>query len=239
MKKLSLISLSILGIGLVACGKESDFKKAINAKLSSSPECLSVYNSTLFSTSLNSDDFKKFKDKNAGAFIVEQKFDKNGKQDSWNLDSEKQAFAQFDALTAVGLLTKSTESLPTYDWNKKADGGYNLYTVYSLTEKGKATAAKVETNGMAKSMFGDNGNRIFCYATPEVVKIENYTEGDGFGGVHFANVKYSYQYSNIADWASNTEVKAAFTEISKTLDNPNKVSSMNVIKTNNGWSTKL
>lgn len=239
MKKLPLISLLILGVGLSACGKEGDFKKAINAKISQRPECLSVNASIGYSYGVNQDDYKKLDTKTKGAYVVSQKFDKTGKDTDYSPDLTKQTFAKLNALTDAGLLSKSTESLPTYDWNKKPDGGYYTYTIYTLTDAGKATAAKVEASGMSKALFGDSGQRVFCYASPEVDKIENYTEGEGMGGVHFADVKYSYKYINIADWATKPEIKEAFPEISKYLDNPDKTDKMEVAKTNNGWSTDL
>lgn len=235
MKKLTLLSLAVIGTSLVACGKESDFKKAINAHISQRPECLRIYSDSISSSRVNRDAAAKLEEETKGKFVVSQQFDSTGKDTSY---SNPKTLSQLNALVAVGLLSKSTESLPTQDWDKKPDGGYYTYTIYTLTDAGKATAAKVETNGLAKSMFGDSGNRIFCYATPEVVKIENYTEGS-YGGMDVVRVKYSYKYTNVADWANNADVKAAFPEISKNLDNPDKTNDNDLIKTKNGWSTDL
>lgn len=240
MKKLTLILATVIGAtSLVACGKESDFKKAINAKISQSPECLSVPSGdTGGYMDLNESEVKALKDKTKGAYIVSQSFDKNSKEDMLS-DYAKKDLAQFDALANAGLLTKSTEKLSTINWmDKQPNGGYRLFTIYTLTDAGKNTAAKVEVSGMAKSLFGDNGNRVFCYATPEVVKIENYTEGS-YGGMDVVRVKYSYKYTNVADWANNADVKAAFPDISRNLDNPDKTNDNDLIKTKNGWSTDL
>jgi hypothetical protein len=141
-------------------------------------------------------------------------------------------------LTGAGLLTKSTESLVTYSvWGEKKANGFYKYTIYTLTDAGKATAAKVETNSMS-AMFGDTGQRIFCYAHPVVEKIENYTEADN-SGYHMAEVKYSYKYVDVADWINKAGVKEAFPVIAKTLDDTDKTSKTTLVKTNNGWSTDL
>lgn len=239
MKKISLTSLVLLSVGLVACGKEGDFKKAINTKLSQQPVCLDLSTNIDYNSGVNQDDFKKIEDKTKGMYVISQHYDKSGKNTDWSQEQTKEQLNQFDVLTSVGLLTKASESLPTYDWNKKPDGGYYIYTIYTLTDAGKATAIKVEASSMSKALFGDSGQRIFCYASPEVEKIENYTEGEGMGGVHYAKVKYSYKYVNIADWATKPKVKSAFPQIAKYLDNPDKTSTMEVAKTNNGWSTDL
>ncbi|HCY39070.1 MAG TPA: hypothetical protein DHV02_04335 [Neisseriales bacterium] len=236
MKKI-LVSLTAVSICLVACGKESDFKKAINEKKSKAPVCLSVSSDSIDASYTNDDDLKKLKAKTAGAYVISQDYDENGKNSDYSPEQTKNKFVQLDSLTGAGLLTKSTESLVKYSgWGGKKTNGFYKYTIYTLTDAGKATAAKVETNSMSSAMFGDTGQRIFCYATPEVEKIENFTEADD-SGYHVAKVKYSYKYVDVADWINKAGVKEAFPVIAKTLDNPDKTAKINLFKTNNGWST--
>lgn len=239
MKKFTLIITSVIcTASLVACGKESDFKKAINADISQSPKCLNIYNSTYgVDSNLTEVDSAKIKDKIKDSYVVVQNFDKNGKNSPYREENEQKQLAQFNSLTNAGLLAKSTEKLSTINWDNKPDGGYKIFTIYTLTDAGKNTAFKGKTNGIA-SAFGYDGRNIFCYATPEVNKIENYTEGD-MGGRQFAEVKYSYDYINVASWANKEDVRAAFPEIAKNLDNPDKTSKTALMKTNNGWSTDL
>ena len=236
MKKI-LVSLTAVSICLVACGKEGDFKKAINDKISQTPVCLSVSSGYIDSSFTNNDDLKKFKAKTAGAYVISQHYDEAGKDSDYSPEQTKNKFVQLDSLTDAGLLTKSTESLVTYSvWGEKKANGFYKYTIYTLTEAGKATAAKVETSAMSKTMFGDTGQRIFCYAHPVVEKIENYTEADD-SGYHVAKVKYSYKYVDVADWINKAGVKEAFPVIAKTLDDTDKTAKINLFKTNNGWST--
>lgn len=236
MKKI-LVSLTAVSICLVACGKEGDFKKAINEKKSKAPVCLNISSDYINGSYTNDDDLKKLKAKTAGAYVISQHYDEVGKNSDYSPEQTKNKFVQLDSLTGAGLLTKSTESLVTYSvWGEKKANGFYKYTIYTLTDAGKATAAKVETNSMSSAMFGDTGQRIFCYATPEVEKIENYTEADD-SGYHVAKVKYSYKYVDVADWINKPGVKEAFPEIAKTLDNQDKTAKINLFKTNNGWST--
>ena len=263
MKKI-LVSLTAVSICLVACGKEGDFKKAINDKINQNKNdkiaCLHIYAgdglsvssdningvytggaSLSSTTSTNNGELEKFKAKAAGAYVISQHYDKTGKNLDDFPEKTRNKFVQLDSLTGAGLLTKSTESLVTYGLfgDKKADG-FNKYTMYTLTEAGKSTTATAGAsyNISANDDVFNNGGRVFCYAHPVVEKIENYTEADR-GGNHMANVKYSYKYVDVADWINKPGVKEAFPEIAKTLDNPDKTAKINLFKTNNGWSTDL
>lgn len=237
MKK-KLISLTAISICLVACSKEGDFKKAINNKISQTPKCLDLYISDGFNSAYNAnkDDLQKLQDNNKDAYVVREEYDENGKSKD-NSERNKQELTQLNALADAGLLTKSAESLPAYGWNKKQTG-YYMFQIYKLTDAGKATAANVKVDLTSKALFGDNGQRIFCYATPEVKNIENYTEGET-SGYHVAEIKYSYEYTNVADWTNKSQIKEAFPEIAKALDNADKTRTIQLVKTSKGWSADL
>lgn len=237
MKKI-ILNLSAISICLVSCGKESQFKTAINDKLSKdSYKCLSLPSSYYgYGMSANEDDYKKFQEKTKGSIVEYSQYDKDGKTSDIS-DSKKEDIAQLEALTSAGFFTKTTESLPTYfGWgeNKKPDGGYYSYVIYTPTAEADKTRVKVDTNSMSKSLFGDNGNRIFCYAHQEVDKIDSYTEGNF--GVEFVDVKYAYKYVDIADWINKPGIKEAFPEIDKALNDPDKNDHMELVKTSKGWS---
>ena len=240
MKKLSLITMLMLSVTLVACSKESDFKNAINAKISQQRECLNIRSDVRSAAGdVNDADYKKFQDKTKDSFVIGQRFGKDGKVEDYAPEYTKNRFAQLDALVGVGLLSKTSESLPIYSlWDKKPDGRYYTFAVYTLTDAGKATQAQVKPSAMAVMLSGDSGKRVFCYAKLQVDNIDNYTEGNT-NGYQIAEVKYTYKYVDIADWANNSEVKTTFPEISKELENPNKVSTITLVKTKNGWSTDL
>ena len=242
MKKLLVISSIFLS--LVGCSKEGDFKKAINNKISQRPKCLDLYIPDGFNSAYNAnkDDLQKLQDKNKDAYVIPEEYDENAKSKNkgfmWdNSERNKQMLTQLNALADAGLLTKSAESLPAYGWDKKQTG-YYMFQIYKLTDAGKATAANVKVDLTSKALFGDNGQRIFCYATPEVKNIENYTEGET-SGYHVAEIKYSYEYTNVADWTNKSQIKEAFPEVAKALDDADKTRTIQLVKTNKGWSADL
>lgn len=160
---MSVICLSLLSISLVACGKESDFKKAINTELSnSSYQCLFISNPGINSYYVNDDDLAKFKEKTKNSYVVKTYENRDGKTAAENV--YKQEVARLDALVSAGLLTKSSESLPTHDFFNKKTNGYDSYGVYSLTDAGKATGVQTKVSEWSKALNGDKGNRIFCYS---------------------------------------------------------------------------
>jgi hypothetical protein len=236
MKKLLVIS-SIF-ISLVGCSKEGDFKKAINNKISQTPKCLDLYilGGFNYAYNANKDDLQKLQDNNKDAYVIREEYDENGKSKD-NSERNKQELTQLNALADAGLLTKSAESLPAYGWDKKQTG-YYVFQIYKLTDAGKATAANVKVDLTSKALYGDNGQRIFCYATPEVKNIENYTEGET-SGYHVAEIKYSYEYTNVADWTNKSQIKEAFPEIAKALNDTDKTRTIQLVKTNKGWSADL
>ena len=66
----------------------------------------------------------------------------------------------------------------------------------------------------------------------------NFTEHD-FSGQKIVEVKYRYKYIDVADWINNPEIKAAFPEIDETLNKANKVKTIGLMETNNGWQARL
>jgi hypothetical protein len=238
MNRKLLIGLAVTSLSLVACSKEGDFKKAINANLSQDPACLNIKDDSDRGSGfyLDKKQLQAFRDKTKGLIVNYQRFDKNGKNLEMDTTSEqrKKSDEMLGALVTIGLLTKSTESLPTIGvWPKKPDGGYYLYTIYTLTEAGKKTEATVKTSGMMAAIAGDTGHRTFCYAKREVTSIDNYTEGNS-NGFQVASVEYTYKFTDIADWVNKPVFKATFPKIVDSL-NGKYTDKTTLVKKNNGW----
>lgn len=139
---------------------------------------------------------------------------------------------QLDALVKVGLLKKTQEIKQGIGWDKKLlDDVFFTVNIYTLTDEGK------ETNHKSSGFFGEHEESL-CYAHPQVDSILNYAE-EKFSGQDLMEVKYSYQYVDVADWAMNKEVQTEFPEINKILNASDKTSKITLIKTNNGWQTDL
>ncbi|HRG63315.1 MAG TPA: hypothetical protein PLP75_09925 [Burkholderiales bacterium] len=239
MNKKLLITLAVTSLSLVACSKEGDFKKAINTNLSQKPACLNIKDDGGRGDGFYLDEkqLQAFRDKTKGLIVNSQRFDKNGKnlETDRTLEQRKKSDEMLGALVTVGLLTKSTESLPTIgSWPKKPDGGYYLYTIYTLTEAGKKTEITVKPSLSMVAYAGDTGHRTFCYAKREVASIDNYAEGNSEAGFKIATVEYTYKFTDVADWVYKPAFKAMFPKFVDSL-NTKYTDTITLVKKNNGW----
>ncbi len=221
MNKTLLATLFTTAVLLSACGKDGDFKSAINKSIQGNYSCLNLI-SPLYVPWMDNKELEQYKRENSFVLVDVMK---DGKiyESSPNSNGA-------DALVKAGLLTKTTKTEHAIGvWDKKPIKG-TIFTInlYNFTDAGKQTI---------KTGPGDF-KYTFCYAHPEVDSILNYTEQD-LSGQKIVEVKYSFKYVDVADWVSKTEIKAAFPEIEKKLDNSDKTDRIVLIKTNNGWQTNL
>ena len=221
MNKMLLTTLFATTVFLSACGKEGDFKSAINKSIQGDYSCLNL-TSPVYVAWMDNKELEQYKKENSLVLVDVMK---DGKIYESSLNSDGA-----DALVKAGLLTKTTKTEHAIGvWDKKPIKG-TIFTInlYNFTDAGKQTI---------KTGPGDF-KKTFCYAHPEVDSILNYAEED-LGGKKIVEVKYSYKYVDVADWVNKTEIKAAFPEIDKSLNNPDKTTTTGLIKTNNGWQTGL
>ncbi len=228
MKKIVLVGAVLtIAMSVVGCSKKSQFESAINTKLKDDYSCLR------FSGAFENLDFdfpasarKKYDDNNMEVVIKRQK---DGQLDPHDSGYDDQKEAQLNALVKVGLLKKNEETQPAIDINSQQPiaGKSFLVELYNLTSDGE------------KVVQGDNEyNRQICYAHRQVDDILNYVEETAMGH-QMAEIKYSYKYVGIAPWAKDKDVLAAFPEIDQTLNEKDKTSMIDLVKTNNGWQTGL
>ena len=232
MKKNLLITLIGAATLLSACGKESEFKSAINKSIETDYYYLNL-SSSGFVPGMDDEELAQYKREN---LLVLVDVEKNGKIDqssSYDTDNSNKA----NALVKAGLLAKTTKTEQAIgSWDKKPiKGTVFLINLYNLTDAGKQTVKEKHYSGL----FGSGDRQYtFCYAHPQVDSILNFTEQE-LGGQKVVQVKYSYKFVDVADWVNKTEIKAAFPEIDKSLNNPDKTTTTGLIKTNNGWQTNL
>ncbi len=223
----SVLSMTLL---LSACGKESSFKSAINKDLSEEYSCLDVTAMQYYSPPYNGFDRKVFDEyaKNNTALFIKTK--KNGTLEALD-DNEKQEALQLDTLAQIGFFKKTQETQQgKNDWNGSPIPELSFEVdLYNLTDKGEKA---LKENPSAKT------ENLFCYAHRRVDSILNYTE-ENAEGRDLAEIKYSYKYTDLASWAKNDDVKAAFPEIEKTLNKEDKIGRTVLMKTNNGWQSSL
>jgi hypothetical protein len=211
---------------LTACGKESAFKSAINKELEDKYQCLKVANFNISDLSaLRVSDIDTLRQNMA--VIVQTK--KNGQLEPLSAEATKDVQA-LDALVKVGLLKKTQETQQATKWNGQLiDDKFYVMDLYNLTDAGQKTVK-------GKNFLGRP--RSFCYAHLKVDKILNYIEQDS-SERKVVEVKYSYKYTDVASWAKDDAVKAAFPEIEETLNGPDNVAVTVLIKGDKGWDTHL
>ncbi len=211
---------------LTSCGKEAAFKSVINKKLEGNYRCLKSVNSSLGGSSAPHVSNKDALRQNM-AFIVRTKQD--GQLEPLS-SSEKKDAGALDALVKVGLLKKTQKTQQALNWyDHPVEGKFYEMDLYNLTDAGKETVK-------GKNFLGSP--RRFCYAHPQVDKILNYIVEDS-GGHTMAKVKYSYKYADVASWAKEDAVKAAFPEIEETLNEPDETDETILTKGAKGWDTNL
>lgn len=211
---------------LTACGKESGFKSAINKDLEDKYQCLKVASFDISELSaLRVSDIDALRQNMA--VIVQTK--NNGQLEPLSAEATKDAQA-LDALIKVGLLKKTQETQQAVKWNGQlVDGKFYVMNLYNLTDAGQKTVK-------GKNFLGQP--RSFCYAHLKVDKILNYIEQDSTDH-KVVKVKYSYKYTDVASWAKEDAVQAAFPEIEETLNAPDNIDVTVLIKGDKGWDTNL
>ncbi|MFT8420512.1 MAG: hypothetical protein ABF665_03170, partial [Gluconacetobacter sp.] len=137
---------------------------------------------------------------------------------------------QVDALVSAGLLKTSTTSvaMPKMFGN---DTQSEQVTAYDLTDKGRK-ASEIAAKVPRDAFFGDAPR--FCYGTPEIIEIQQFTEPAAVMGVTASHATYTYRLKDKADWTQNPAVQAAFPQIKR--DMANAIDGQDdLILTNNGW----
>lgn len=228
MKKTLIIS-TMMGASLLlsACEKESAFKSVINESLKENYDCIHISQTNFFMgiPDFPSDTYEQYQ-KESVDFVMRRKEDGKWAENDNRYDKEKEE--RLDALVKAGLLSKTEKTESAVDnYSKKPIANVSFVVeAYHLTKEGEEASSK------EKSYYG----LPLCYAHKEVDKIENYREASP-GGMQIAEVKYSFRYVDIANWAKDKDVQAQFPEIKETLDNKDNIGIMGLEKTNNGWQS--
>jgi len=104
---------------------------------------------------------------------------------------------QYDALVSAGLLTKktTTELAPPVPHHRRTR---EKVSVYSLTDQGKSALTR------------QSGGSNFCYATPHIVSIDNYTPEPNSSRY---GVSYHFAIGTMPSWTSSAKVRAAFPRV--------------------------
>ena len=122
---------------------------------------------------------------------------------------------QADALVSAGLLVEQDTIV-----QQKLMFGSGTQSIqvksYDLSGTGRALLAKSKASN---HLYMDNNTSNFCYGTPEVVKVDQYTEPASMMGFTVSHVIYTYHLTNVLSWARDPAVGAAFPAVQQSLAN--------------------
>ncbi len=75
-----------------------------------------------------------------------------------------------------------------------------------------------------------------CYARRDIQAVENFTEPTDAAGVKATRVTYRYTLKDVAPWASNPAIAAAFPAITEAVAKPLSTDADDLILTDKGWA---
>ncbi|PZU68655.1 hypothetical protein [Sphingobium sp.] len=195
---------------------KENFKDAINDWIKEHPPCIPVPRGQITPSQDSGAEFPRYVE----ATPVTSKFAQ---------ESRAREEAPFLALVDAGLMTVKDATIPVRA-SLFGDGQKQVpVRSYDLSEKGK----KIVTAQGDKTAFSSPAQR-FCYGTPTVDEIVQYTEPADAMGVKVSQVTYRYHLKDLPDWARNEKLKVAYPELER-----NAAESLDgkaaVILTNEGW----
>ena len=131
----------------------------------------------------------------------------------------------FDALVRGGLLRASTGTI-----DFKSDWGTSNprlpVRVYNLTDQGQ--------KAFVKATDGNPYSNRFCYGTPAVNEVTQFTEPSAAFGATVSSVAYTYHVKDQAGWATNPAMVEAY-PILKQATGDALEGKTDLVLTNNGW----
>jgi len=123
----------------------------------------------------------------------------------------------FDAFTDAGLLTRTPAE------KKRFLIGSKQVNDYDLSDKGRSTWTADPTQP---------GYGNFCFGHWQVTSIDSYTPPDADATQY--NVAFHDLVNGVPDWASSTEMKAAFPKIDSDTSGPH-TGNATLVKSSSGW----
>lgn len=124
----------------------------------------------------------------------------------------------YDALTDAGLLVRTPHE------KKRFLVGSKQVNDYDLSSQGR-------TNWTADPSEPGYGN--FCFGSPKVTSVDNYSETDSSGNAYSVNYQYAV---DLPDWAKSAEMKTAFPTAAR-MSGPSAATAT-LTKSDSGWAVQ-
>lgn len=145
------------------------------------------------------------------------------------IENRERQEAPFAALVDAGLMTVRDARISIraglFDDTEKEVPVH----AYELSAEGKKALATTPTRSGLKSM-----SQRFCYGTPTVDEVVQFTEPAEMMGVKISQVSYRHHLENLPAWTQNAKLRAAYPQLerdtAKSLDGKAAV-----VLTNEGW----
>jgi len=139
-------------------------------------------------------------------------------------------FPFYNGFADLGLLDTVTYQKDVRTFSGQVTGKSD-WIGFKISSKGQSFVRPAELD---KGFFS-TGTPQFCYGTPQVVKITNFTEPAEVIGVKASSVQFTYKLVDVAPWASSSVVSDRFKFIPDRLANQNIEDDEDMVLTNNGW----
>lgn len=123
----------------------------------------------------------------------------------------------FDALTDVGMLTRTSAE------KKRFLIGSKQVNDYDLSDKGRSTW----TSDSSQPGYGN-----FCFGHSEVTSVETFNPPD-INATQYT-VNYHYALTGLPDWANSAEMKTAFPQLAADTSGQ-QTARATVVKSDSGW----
>lgn len=151
-----------------------------------------------------------------------------------NLTGIAEEMAALESVGVVSVTTATVDQLGLF--GNKPTGVKFKVKRYNLTDAGKKfyrekEAKEVGLDGVKQVMRGD-----ICYGKKILDRVVKWEGPIKLGDYQEANVKYLYKIDQLADWAKNPRLQAAFSAAKRNIDGAgNAVLTHTVKLTSEGW----
>ena len=197
---------------------DSNFRRAINAKLAKMSVCIwkeEVANRVALGPTSSQDEGMSL---TADSIFIPDD------------PSNRDMLLAYQAMARAGVFKVETSTRIFNKWS-----GSNPYLSHVIHVPFQVSRFSLATN--AKVLHGMSVSNI-CYAKVQVDRIIRYSIPGPVpvvGGGKFTQVVFSYKYQDVQPWAYDPSVQKLWPEIRDRLEQKKKVAEMDLLLTNKGW----
>lgn len=137
---------------------------------------------------------------------------------------------KYDRFAKIGLLKISEGEVEHTELFKKV---VTKTRTYELTDEGRRYY--FEDASDPALIFAAGASRGFCYGKRSVSQITSFSEPSSDGGLIVSHVNFTYRISEIAPWASDSDIRESYKGMEAKLNTPEVEDKAILVKTGDGW----